>query len=132
MKLTIDITDGMYQAVKNGTWCGGELWYNALKNGIPQETVTEFADRCKECGAHYGRLLNQKWTPVSEGLPKKENDKEDRYLTTILNEYDNSLRYVMTCYFINGCWCPDDECASNNVVAWMPLPEPYKEEGSKE
>jgi len=31
-----------------------------LKNGIPQETVTEFADRCRECGAKYGKLLKQK------------------------------------------------------------------------
>lgn len=27
---------------------------------VSHETVTEFADRCKECGARYGRLLNQK------------------------------------------------------------------------
>lgn len=27
---------------------------------IPHETVTEFADRCKECGARYGKLLKQK------------------------------------------------------------------------
>ena len=26
----------------------------------PQETVTEFADRCRECGAKYGKLLRQK------------------------------------------------------------------------
>lgn len=25
-----------------------------------QETVTEFADRCRECGAKYGKLLKQK------------------------------------------------------------------------
>lgn len=25
-----------------------------------KETVTEFADRCKECGARYGKLLKQK------------------------------------------------------------------------
>ena len=24
---------------------------------IPYETVTEFADRCKECGSRYGKLL---------------------------------------------------------------------------
>jgi len=66
-----------------------------------------------------------RWIPVSERLPEKEG----RYLTTILNEYDNELRYIMTCdYFSNGCWCPDDECASDNVIAWMPLPEPYKAE----
>ena len=35
MKLVIEITDGMYQAVKGGMWCGSETWYNALKNGKP-------------------------------------------------------------------------------------------------
>ena len=35
MQIVIEITDEMYQAVKDGMWCGNELWYNALKNGIP-------------------------------------------------------------------------------------------------
>lgn len=65
------------------------------------------------------------WIPVSERLPEKKG----RYLTTILNEYDNRLRYIMTCdYFPNGYWYPDEESASSNVIAWMPLPEPYKAE----
>lgn len=63
-----------------------------------------------------------RWIPCSEGLPKKDG----KYLTTILNEYDNELRYVMTCYYFHDYWCPDDECASSNVIAWMPLPEPYE------
>jgi len=68
------------------------------------------------------------WIPVSERLPEKSG----RYLTTILNEYDNRLRYIMACdYFSDGRWCPDDECANNNVIAWMPLPEPYKAESEK-
>lgn len=29
------------------------------KYAKPQETVTEFADRCKECGARYGKLLKK-------------------------------------------------------------------------
>ena len=35
MKLVIEITEGMYQAVKDGMWCGSEPWYKALKNGKP-------------------------------------------------------------------------------------------------
>ena len=34
------------------------------------ETVTEFADRCRECGAKYGKLLKKKsgkWQVVSDG-----------------------------------------------------------------
>lgn len=35
MKIVIDITENMYQAVKDEMWCGSESWYNALKNGTP-------------------------------------------------------------------------------------------------
>lgn len=70
-----------------------------------------------------------KWIPVSEKLPGKDG----RYLATILNKYDNRLRYIMTCeYFAYGRWYPDDESASNNVIAWMPLPEPYKVESEEQ
>jgi len=44
----IEIPDEMYKTVQDGTYCGS--LYEELKNGIPQETVTEFADRCRECG----------------------------------------------------------------------------------
>lgn len=39
MKLVVDLTHKMYQAVKDGTWCGNELWYNALKTATPLEEV---------------------------------------------------------------------------------------------
>ena len=48
MRLLIEIPDEMYKTVQDGTYCGS--LYEELKNGIPQETVTEFADRCRECG----------------------------------------------------------------------------------
>lgn len=44
----------------------------------PQETVTEFADRCRECGAKYGKLLKQK--------PKTGQCKDCKYF-----EYDKWL-----------------------------------------
>ena len=62
-----------------------------------------------------------RWIPTSEKLPEKEGS----YLTTIVNEYDSRLCYIMVCDYISQVWCPDDETASSNVVAWMPLPEPY-------
>ena len=42
MQIVINLTDEMYQAVKDGMWCGNELWYNALKNGIPLPEGHEF------------------------------------------------------------------------------------------
>ena len=86
------------------------------------ETVTEFADRCRECGKN-------RWIPVTERLPEESG----RYLAYIVNEYDNKLQYIMTCdYSVDGYWnwFPDDECVSDNVIAWMPLPKPFEVERS--
>ena len=69
----------------------------------------------------------QKWIPVSERLPEKNG----KYLAYIINKKDTNLQYIMTCEYYEGDlwnWFPDDDCASDNVVAWMPLPEPYKTE----
>ena len=57
----------------------------------------------------------EEWIPVSERLPEKKVKDylaccEDGYVATIM--YDNGR------WLING----------NNVIAWMPLPEPYKPE----
>ena len=70
-----------------------------------------------------------RWTPISEGPPKKDG----RYLAYIVNKDDPRIKYSMTCQFIQNSigdnpWFPDDECASNNVVAWTPLSEEYKED----
>ena len=63
-----------------------------------------------------------RWIPVSERLPETDGI----YLTYIENPYDSQLSYVMICDYIRPKWFPVDETASSNVVAWMPLPEPYK------
>ena len=68
-----------------------------------------------------------RWIPVSERLPEKNG----KYLAYIINKKDTNLQYIMTCEYYEGDlwnWFPDDDCASDNVVAWMPLPEPYKTE----
>jgi len=71
-----------------------------------------------------------KWIPVLERSPEKSG----KYLAYIINKKDNKLQYIMTCeYLVDGYWhwFPDDECASDNVIAWMPLPEPYKSQESE-
>ena len=91
----------------------------------PQEWTIDFSNiKCSESDN------KREWIPVSERLPEESG----RYLTYIVNEYDKKLQYIMTADYISrptpieglSPWNVDDECASDNVVAWQPLPEPYK------
>ena len=95
--------------------------------------------KCAECANEHRQLAEwlielkklreqTRWIPTSERLPKNPG----RYLTYIVNKHDTNYRYIMTCEYVESdlwCWFPDDECASDNVIAWMPLPEGYKEKG---
>lgn len=56
-----------------------------------------------------------KWIPVSEGLPEE-------LATTLITDKDGDVFVARFIEVINGCaeWTTDD------VIAWMPRPEPYK------
>lgn len=107
---------------------------------IPGITAEMFRNGCLESiealmaeGEIYD-IDHSTWTPAND--PPKESG---RYLAYIVNEYDKELQYIMTADYIArpkpieglSPWNVDDECASDNVVAWMPLPEGYKQEGDK-
>lgn len=61
MQIVIDIPEEDYERLKEYKKAPFRSLtsraYEAIANGTPYETVTEFADRCKECGSKYGKLL---------------------------------------------------------------------------
>ena len=64
------------------------------------------------------------WIPVSDRLP--EINKE-----VIVTDIETSNTYQSR-YIGNGYWECDNGTLKNRIIAWMPLPEPYKGEGSAE
>ena len=78
---------------------------------------------------------NGKWIPVSERLPKAEYGEGDSVLCCT----ETGLMHIL--YWDGGNWCvPTGEPHQwvnhktgwhDKVIAWMPLPEPYREEGKK-
>ena len=60
-------------------------------------------------------INSRKWIPCSERLPNKADHTDDMVLVCYRN---GSVRFNT---YMNG-W------AQGNPVAWMPLPEPYREE----
>ena len=71
------------------------------------------------------------WIPVTERLPYAEYGESDNVLATCgyRDVEDGSIRWIKTLYFNGGNWCyPTGETYLEKVYAWMPLPEPYKED----
>lgn len=64
-----------------------------------------------------------KWIPCSERMPEKPR----------ANYYDGYIvqtRHVMqpfSAYWDGIEWTDDDDDAVDDVIAWMPLPEPHRE-----
>lgn len=64
------------------------------------------------------RLRATNWIPVSERLPE-----DGTYITTFDGELVGQEEpFTGMCGIENGKW-DEEDC----VIAWMPLPEPYKE-----
>lgn len=79
---------------------------------------------CLECDAE---IPHSEWIPCTERLPEN-NDKCIVWCEWIDEEgYECGEHNVASCY--NGHWY--GKCLQYKVKAWMPLPEPYKEEGGE-
>lgn len=76
----------------------------------------------------YADGLNaNRWIPCSERLP--EDGKN--CLITYISFLDGVTKCCDGCAYVieNGWfWCLDDSEVKVDVIAWMPLPEPYKGE----
>lgn len=79
-----------------------------------------------------------KWTPITEGLPKKGGDYliSTDWGSVLIKSFSKNLRSVDRHDFKekkSGWYSYDSEYGYyewHNVVAWMPLPKAYKAEGS--
>ena len=87
-------------------------------------------------GLEDGRKINRphgEWIPVSERLPKEKINPKTKDFEPVLcsTSFGDVMAYVYgkplghdIAHFWNGGGVMDEY-----VVAWMPLPDPYKEEG---
>lgn len=110
MRLIINIPHEVYEDIRDN-YEGNEVVYTGVKYGEPELPHGEEPE-----------LPHGEWIPCSERVP----DKNGVYLVTGANghvfEYDYS---DFTTHNEKWSYC------GNEIVAWMPLPEPYKREGDE-
>lgn len=70
--------------------------------------------------------LTNGWIPVSERLPNQEESIKYRAVFLIQDKYID-LPYMAIWNRIKNIWVDEDGDRINSVIAWQPLPEPYKE-----
>lgn len=97
MELIINIPEQMYLNSKADMLCGADIIVSAIKNGIPRETVTEFADRCRECGRE--KVLDkiiaeieQNAYPIAHGVNNHEKGMTLYGILQIIDKYKQNGR----------------------------------------
>ena len=87
---------------------------------FPREEILEYLKMIQEASE-----LKEKtrWIPATEKLPEKECD-------CLVTTYRHGCLEVVSCSYypdMRSKWFLDGGGDSKNVIAWMPLPDPYKE-----
>lgn len=86
---------------------------NTLKRTISKKDLEEIILRAER----------MKWIPVSERLPKKPECGENGYIVQ-----KKRVAEPFSAYWDGERWTNEDDDVLSEVVAWMELPEPYREE----
>ena len=81
-------------------------------------------DKAKQIVQEVAEEYNGDWIPCSDRLP------EDDYICIVTVEYPNNKTMVDYGWFDRKsvCWFVGmQEFRTSNILAWQPLPEPFKE-----
>lgn len=124
------LIERLEEKAENNAEMGYMTAYDVTKecNSIVKQLAEEYNNKSTEhinCSSDDTTEKNKGWILCSERLPVKPNcfEDEEMYLTTV--KRDDGKIFVDNMVFHNYGWniLPDFE-----VLAWKPLPEPYKPE----
>lgn len=100
--------------------CIAEVKHSAIPEQSKEKIINALMENQQKSG----------WIPCSERLPEydeeyyKKNGADRRYIVMNKKAYAPSVAHFTK----NKLWFYNDMIEFKNVIAWQPLPEPYKED----
>lgn len=101
---------------------------------VYHEIKCDYKGDCIDCP----HTLNQRWIPVSERLPKQCEYGEvlvtyipsggTLWATVIIAHYSDLMGIAKPSFHIGEVGKESFQNITKHVIAWMPLPKPYKED----
>ena len=154
MKMICEVPDEVIKCIKDGTWCGSSVAEKMITNGIPlssmEEPCEDVISRQAAIDMQYriddSATLSSRdvvnvddiedlpsvtpqpktgWIPVSERLPEIHQDVLLSFRSLDVGVGFRFRGNTEPYYYCHGVYI-----VPQNVLAWQPLPEPYKAEGS--
>lgn len=133
-----------------GQRAGRELW-NDKPREVQDEDIAKFNRDIEYLRGVIRKHMNDGWIPVEERLPEEHEEGTDIYdkntlavmdteyhmVSNLVNvtvyDYENEKYFVGADCTFDGEWCNFGLVTGNyEVIAWRPLPEPYRPERSIE
>ena len=115
--------------------------FEKIINRIDKE-IPVYTGKAKQIVQDAAEEYNGGWIPCSERLPEehetmfaklKGTDKWDSAMpekisddVNVTVEFEDGTRKTMTLHTNDGKWNTNYRIVKFNVIAWQPLPEPYK------
>lgn len=94
-----------------------------------RENHDKYFARDMEAADAIEELSKPRWIPVTERLPEEYKDVLCYYEYFRYGDYNCMFRTIDRGYYGDGRWGGEaGQGHKNKVLAWMPLPEPPKEE----
>lgn len=100
-----------------------ELNVDKMAKEVAEKAMDYYLYRGKTIREWIAIIAKNAWIPVSERLP-------ERHKEVIVTDIETSDTYQSQ-YIGNGYWECDNGILKNRIIAWMPLPEPYKERANE-
>ena len=90
---------------------------------VANDTAETFIEAYKECQDIIRKHMNDGWIPAEERLP------EDDSMVLVTCQTKKGIRSVNRAYCDGAFW--HGSGSMSGVIAWRPLPEPYRPERSE-